>query len=479
MRVEIRPRDVGLVPIAVDRIDADVVGRRAVLGIHAQLGLDDRIRSLQRGEREEAEHAHALLAVVSARLDVVLRLAVGKALAIREAGELRILVGVRRADQRVDGHRERGLRKGFFVQLIVHAHAIAHRGQHDGGRDLGVFSVVDVGRFKDEDAFARRLVADGHAAIIHGLVVIGVRQAQGGMGPRRSVGKDQVLLERLAVQGVAHAQAGQDVFVGRVAVHGGGEIRALFRLRFENGKVGLFKACAGATHEEGRRLRARYQPRLFDLRALAHYRRYRRGHAVQRPFQHAAAAFDARQLAAVRALAQLHAQAVGPVAQHGTARIVRRILEVVVDVRPPVAVFLIMDRFRENDRLIAARAKAEVLDAFRALLHGFFARGLLKQLPAPLEHFLLVAFAHGHRVFHDGVSFLMSLKEMSGCRSCLLQLLCVPPGLPSLEASLPVMASSFWWIFSIPSSMLPLSRSIMVWYFSSRSLFSLSMRKNR
>ena len=57
--------------------------------------------------------------------------------------------------------------------------------------------------------------------------------------------------------------------------------RALFRLRFENGEVGLFKACAGAAHEEGRRLRARHQPRRFDLRALAHHRRDRRRHAIQ------------------------------------------------------------------------------------------------------------------------------------------------------------------------------------------------------
>ena len=479
VRVEIRPRDVGLIPIAVDRVDADVVGRRTVFGIHPQLGLNDRIRSLQRCKFKEAEHAYALLAVVRAQLDVILRLVVRKALAIRQAGEFGILVGVRRADQRVDGHRERGLRKGFLVQFVVHAHAIAHGGQHDGSRDLGVFSVVDVGRLKDVITLARHLVTDRHTAIIHGLVVIGVRQAQGGMGPRRSIGKDQILLERLAVQGVAHAQAGQDVFIDCVAVHGGSEVRALFRLGFEDGEVGLFKACAGAAHEEGRRLRARYQPRLFDLRALAHHRRDCRGHAVQRPFQHVAAAFDARQLAAVRALAQLHAQRVGAVAKDGPAGSVRRVLEVVVDVLPPVAVFLIVDGFRENDRLIAAVAEMELLDVLAAFFEDFVASRLLEQFRAPLEHFLLVALAHGHRVFHDGVSFLMSLKEMSCCRSCLLQVLCVSPGLPSWEVSLPVMASSFWWIFSIPSSMLPLSRSIMVWYFSSRSLFSLSMRKNR
>ena len=328
-------------------------------------------------------------------------------LAFRDAGKLRILIGAGGMGDRVDRHREHGLRQKGFVQRVTHAHAVAHGGERHSGHRLVALGVVDQRRVKHKVFLAGLLVAHGYAVVLLHGVIVGVRQAQGRVRKRRRVCEDQVFLQRLAVQSVAHAQAGQDVCIGGVAVHLLGQVAALFRLRLQNGQVGGFEACAGAAHEKGRRLRALHQPRLLDRRALAHNRRHRRGHAVQRPFQHMASFFNARQLAAVRALAQLHAQLVGAVAQDGLAGFVCSVVQVVVDLLPRTGAFLlVVDGFRVHNRLIAAGAKAEVLHALLALFHGFLAPRLFKQLRAALKQFLLVALAHGHGVFHDEPPFM-------------------------------------------------------------------------
>ena len=304
----------------------------------------------------------------------------GKRLTFAQRGVLNVRQRAAGVDHRVDGHREDRLREKRLVQRVCQTDVLAAVAEDDARDGVVSIGVVHIGRVHLERGFAGLLVQNPKRLIRRDLVVEALRQAQGCKLERGGVGEDEILLQAVARHGVAHRQAGKDVFIEVLGLQLGDVAAALlFGFDFRR-EIRRAQALRRAADELRHPLRQLDEALLLQLRAGARLcGGWLRG-LFQLPCERPAVLRHGRHVAAVHLDGELHAHAVRAVAQHLPALRGDGFFEGVVDLLPRLSVRIAkVDGLGVDNRLAAVHAHVEVLHVFLTARDLFGANALCKK----------------------------------------------------------------------------------------------------
>ena len=362
--IEVEPVHCGGLPRREHFVGADILRRGGRLGRQLQHRLNDRVTGLWDGQNVELQQTNTVhRTIVLANLHVVFSIRRHRR-ATAKGRILNVVYWIRGVDDGIDGHGIRRFRYERRINGICHADVIPAIGERNLRKGLLAICIVDDRGTHVEQLRAGCLVQHFQLLAFGHCIIKVLWQPQRGIVQRLCVGKDDVLLDRLAIQSVAHRDAGQYLVVIALRTQVG-DVGALFlfslQFRFE---IRCLQAGLGSADEPGQLLRQLDEPLLLQLTSGVDTGLYGKNFLFKAPGKGPVTGSDRGHTVAIRLQRKFHSNTIRAVAEDLTTLRRGKRLQSVVDFLPFVGIRIAeMNGFRVHHRLIAVGAHIEVFHA--------------------------------------------------------------------------------------------------------------------